>query len=320
MIWKKEKNRKNGPSTSCINCYIDRPMTTMAASKQTTSSSSFMASSKSLDAPVIQNFHLVWLHTNIDQMNDQRFHSIMKLQEVINTINIFTDVDRCVDFITDHDEAAFVVICGIQSQTLVSIVEDIVQVKRVYLFYETILQSEKYLNKCPNVSNVYTDMTNLCETLKQATEYYNNNTSSISFANTVETDKQSANTLKCSFMYTQMLKDILLTIDFDNGHFKDFLAFCRKVLVGNSRELQKVDRLEKEYDCTKAIWWYTYESFLYSMVNKALRTMEADLIVNMGFFVRDLHNQISKLHTEQYSGESHCQSFIVYRGQAGQIF
>ena len=185
----------------------------------------------------------------------------------------------------------------------------------VYLFCETILQSEKYLNKCPNVSNVYTDMTNLCETLKQATEYYNNNTSSISFANTVETGKQSANTLKSSFMYTQMLKNIILTIDFDNGHFKDFLAFCRKVLVGNSRELQKVDRLGKEYDSANAIWWYTYESFLYSMVNKALRTMEADFIVNMGFFVRDLHNEITRLHTEQYSGENHCQSFIVYRGQ-----
>jgi tetratricopeptide (TPR) repeat protein len=43
--------------------------------------------------------------------------------------------------------------------------------------------------------------------------------------------------------------------------------------------------------------------------------MEADLITTMGFFVRDLHEHIATLHSEQYSGQSHSHSFIVYRGQ-----
>ena len=288
----------------------------MTANKQTTPSSSLIATSESLDAPIVQNFHLVWLHGNIDDMNDQHFRSIMQLRELINTINIFTDIDRCIDFITDNNEAAFVIISGITSQMLISIMEDIVQVSSVYIFCETMSQSEKCLNECPNVSSVYTDVTRLCEALKQATEHYNDKTSFISFAKTAEAGNESTNTLQCSFMYTLMLKDILLTIDFDDGHFKEFLVYCRKVLAGNSRELQKVDRLEKEYDCTQAIWWYTYESFLYSMVNKALRTMEADLIVTTGFFVRDLHNQITKLHVEQYSGQNHSQPFVVYRGQS----
>jgi hypothetical protein len=51
------------------------------------------------------------------------------------------------------------------------------------------------------------------------------------------------------------------------------------------------------------------------MLNRALRTMEVDLIVKMRFFVRDLHNHIDTLHTEQYSNKSDFDSFIVYRGQ-----
>ena len=51
------------------------------------------------------------------------------------------------------------------------------------------------------------------------------------------------------------------------------------------------------------------------MLNKALRSMEVELIVKMGFFVRDLHNNITALHTEQYSGHNHSDSFTVYRGQ-----
>jgi hypothetical protein len=50
------------------------------------------------------------------------------------------------------------------------------------------------------------------------------------------------------------------------------------------------------------------------MLNRALRTLEADTIINMGFFIRDLHRQIVDAYQVQrnsYRGES----FIVYRGQ-----
>jgi Tfp pilus assembly protein PilF len=43
--------------------------------------------------------------------------------------------------------------------------------------------------------------------------------------------------------------------------------------------------------------------------------MEIDLIVKMGFFVRDLHNHIVTLHAEQYSGQDYSDLFSVYRGQ-----
>ncbi|CAF4914714.1 unnamed protein product [Rotaria sp. Silwood1] len=35
----------------------------------------------------------------------------------------------------------------------------------------------------------------------------------------------------------------------------------------------------------------------------------------MGFFIRDLHNQIAKLHTEQFDGHSTSNTFTVYHGQ-----
>jgi tetratricopeptide (TPR) repeat protein len=35
----------------------------------------------------------------------------------------------------------------------------------------------------------------------------------------------------------------------------------------------------------------------------------------MGFFVRELHNHIAALHSEQYTGQNSTDSFVVYRGQ-----
>jgi tetratricopeptide (TPR) repeat protein len=116
-------------------------------------------------------------------------------------------------------------------------------------------------------------------------------------------------------MYTQILKEMLLTIDLEPQHFHEFLTYCRERFTGNAVELKNVDKIEREYPNHEPIWWYTYQCFLYSMLNRALRTMEVDLIIKMGFFVRDLHNHIAKLHAEQYSKNSHSDSFTVYRGQ-----
>ena len=100
-------------------------------------------------------------------------------------------------------------------------------------------------------------------------------------------------------MYTQMLKEILLTIDFQQEHVSEFLTYCRELFLGNPIENTLI----------------THPCFLYSMLNRALRMMEVDLIIKMGFFVRDLHNYIVALHAEQYGGENQSDSFIVYRGQ-----
>ena len=69
-----------------------------------------------------------------------------------------------------------------------------------------------------------------------------------------------------------------------------------------------------DYSPQSSIYWYTREYFIYQMLNQALRTMEADIIINMGFFIRDLHHEIKQLHQQQLSSY-HRKSFIVYRGQ-----
>ena len=50
------------------------------------------------------------------------------------------------------------------------------------------------------------------------------------------------------------------------------------------------------------------------MLNRALRLLEADIMVNMGFFIYDLHRQIQQMHAEQVS-RYEGKSFVVYRGQ-----
>ena len=230
--------------------------------------------------------YLTWLNEN----NDDYHESITKLKQVINTIETFTDIDECIDFITDRpDQVTYMVTSEVCAQRLHPIVADISQLKSIYIF-------------CKNPRSD-TNIESICEALKQTLKDDDRNEISISFANN--------NILDCSFMYTQILKEILLTIDFNEQNFKDFLTFCRIEFAQDTRELRKIDRLENEYHQRKPIWWYTWESFLYKTLNKALRLMDVDIIIKMGFFICDLHKQIADLHIKQISAEP----FTVYRLQ-----
>ena len=118
------------------------------------------------------------------------------------------------------------------------------------------------------------------------------------------------------FIYTQSMKEIWLTIEFEQQHIKAFIDYCRDVFEDNKDELKNIDKLEQKYHHETPIWWYSYACFLYPMLNRALRTIDVDVIINIGFFICDLHRQIEQLHKEQFSGHQATKTFTVYRGQS----
>ena len=234
-----------------------------------------------------------------------------------NNVNVFIDVDECVDFITDcKEEKAMMIISGEFNQMIISVVQEIDQVNSIFIFSANKVLNETCTKKRSKVKGVYADTTTICAVLKQSVQDCDQNSISISFVKKIDgISKPNLDQLDQSFMYTQILKEILLTIDFQQEHFDAFLIYCREQFINNTSELRHIEKLAKEYHDRKPIWWYTYQCFLYSMLNRALRRMEVFLIIQMGFFVRDLHNHIAILHAEQYDGETHSNSFIVYRDQ-----
>jgi tetratricopeptide (TPR) repeat protein len=116
-------------------------------------------------------------------------------------------------------------------------------------------------------------------------------------------------------MYTQILKEILLTIKFEKEHITEFIAYCREQFAGKEDELKNINKFELEYGPKTPVWWYTYECFLYPMLNRALRTMDINIIVRMGFYISDLHRHIEKLHLQQFGRSRSGKTFTVHRGQ-----
>jgi len=271
---------------------------------------------RQLHIPVVQNFHLVWLDESIDEdNNDECCEAVMKLWQIVNTINTFTYVDECIDFITDIEhELCIMLVSEFFFGIIAFIIPEIHQITSVYIYHRN-----KSLSKNPSselqskVKGIHTNITSICEALKTATQDCDRNSINISVVKpSDETANKVSDLVDSSFMYTQLLKEIILTIDFEQQHINEFLMYCRQ----QSSELKHIDMIEKDYRPQQAIWWYTYSRLLYTMLNRALRLMEVDLIIKMGFFVRDLHNHIAELHLQQYSGPFNKEPFVVYRGQS----
>jgi len=280
--------------------------------------SSNVSRHKQSNQRIIQNFHLVWLDKNINEKRDDFRNTITKLRQVVNTVNTFVDADKCIDFINNiHEETAFMIISGAFGQTTVPIIHSKKQISDIYIFCGNKDWHTKWAKEWSKIKGVFTHIQPICEALKQAAHACDHNAVSISFATTRDTatSVSNKNALDCSFMYTQILKDILLTIDFDHGHIMNFIKYCRVELAGNSIELKNVDQIKTEYCNHQPIWWYTRETFLYSMLNRALRLMDVDIIIQMGFFIRDLHKNIADLHSRQFRRQTSSNMFTVYRGQ-----
>ena len=220
----------------------------MATNTKSTMASMSTKPQRLANARMVQNFHLVWLDGSIDENNDDCRNSITKLRQVVNTVNTFIDADECIDFITDIKETAFMVISGELSQRIIPIVQDIPQVSCIYIFCENNLHYETWAKKWIKVKGVFTDIISICEALKQVVQVCDHNSISISFVKTSEgSSNQNLDQLDPSFMYTQILKEILFTIDFEQVHFNEFITYCREQFVGNNAELKNVDMIEKEY-------------------------------------------------------------------------
>lgn len=265
-----------------------------------------------------ENYDLVWLDDNsVEKKSEQHRNTIEELRHIINTIDYFTDVDECIEFITDSNkDKIFVIVSGSFSETIVSIIQDISQVNSVYILTENENGYGRSTLPWTKVKDSFTNMRLICEALKQVVHQCDRNLISISFVKpTDQYQKPKLDELDKSFMYTQILKEILLTIDFRQTHINEFLIYCREQFTGDISRLNYVDKLEKEYHHHKPIWWYSSPGFLYTMLNEALRNMKVHVIIQLGFFIRDLHEHIAELHSKQYDIQVHSKSFTVFRGQ-----
>ncbi|CAF1464149.1 unnamed protein product [Adineta steineri] len=282
-----------------------------ASSKSTTSSNIRQSRQR-----MTRNYILVWVDANIDQADKDCQDTLTQLKSVVNNINLCTEPNQCIQVLNKVDkQQAFVIASGSLGQHLVPKIHDMPQLDAVYIFCGDKSRHEAWTKNWTKIKGVHTNIKEICQALQLAVKQCDQDTIAVSFLAVNEMASiDNLNQLEPTFMYTQLFKEILLDIKYGDKVLQNLAEYGREVFSDDPNELELINEFEHGYDPQKAIWWYTRECFTYKMLNKALRIMDADIIITMGFFLRDVHQQIQQLHEQQVSSYGR-KPFEVYRGQ-----
>jgi hypothetical protein len=94
------------------------------------------------------------------------------------------------------------------------------------------------------------------------------------------------------FVHFLLLIDVLLRIKPVETDKDELIKLCKNEYKGNKTELNILYEFQEKYSSKNALWWYTRESFLYKMLNKALRKQNIDILFLFRFFIRDIRREL----------------------------
>ena len=243
---------------------------------------------------------------------------IEPLQNLVDEIYYFSNLDECIDFITANTFTKIFFICSNVYEYCTLLIYELASIDSIYIFQsnELSLKSDLNLNNCRKFRGIFNDIDHLCKEIFMNIRRSDRLVIGFQTMNNVSnTNKQDA-----LFMYAQLLKEILLLSQSNTNEAKqDMIEYCRQLFHNNTRQLQFIDEFEINSNNHNPIWFYTSESFLYRILNHALRMQDVKTLYKFRYFIKQLHEQIGQLYCLQQNDDKYfnnVENITLYRGQA----
>jgi hypothetical protein len=167
---------------------------------------------------MVQNALLIWLDSNTDKNNiEDCRNTVIQLQRVVNSGNMFSNENQCLAFLMEKkDQNVYMLILGSLGQHIVPQVHGMFQVDSIFIFCGNKSWHEKWAKDWPKIKSVFTEISPICEALKQAAHQCEQNAIATSYMPiAIVSSNKNLDQLDFSFVYTQILKEILLSIKFE---------------------------------------------------------------------------------------------------------
>ncbi|CAF1115832.1 unnamed protein product [Rotaria sp. Silwood1] len=221
----------------------------------------------------LEGISLVWVNIHLQESNDAQH----RLQPWFNHQEMFVDQAEFENYILHHvseDDRLVLVIRGIftDMDTLIAKIQD----------------HHNQRQRCQDIDTSFAfNIFNI----------YNDN----------KTDRSSSD-LNAQFLHSLLILDVLLRMKKTSStNTNELIHLYSKAYNDNPIELNDIKNFILTYSPNQALWWYTSNTCLYRILNKAFRVDNINLLYIFHSFIHDLHQQLQKCQ---------CKSFVrVYRGQ-----
>ncbi|CAF1541544.1 unnamed protein product, partial [Didymodactylos carnosus] len=270
----------------------------------------------------LENFTVVWLDADIDKTDD--CHDTKKrLRTIANHLRTFCDADECIDYISSIKmEQVLLILSGSFGEIIAPLIFELSQITFIYIFCLNKIKHETWSNHVLNNQNkirgVFTHKDFLLIQIAEDAKVLSNDMMPMNVFGLSHHEKSIRDLDKESavFMWNQLLMDVLLRMPTSDESKMEMLTECESYYRDNAKELEKINDFRLNYSFDAAVSWYTRDSFVYRLLNKALRTRDIDIIFKFRFFIADLYRQLQKEYSKFMERFTDDEYFLtVYRGQ-----
>jgi tetratricopeptide (TPR) repeat protein len=242
------------------------------------------------------------------------------LRELNDYVLLFSSESECLVYIESiKSETILLIVAGSSaSPNLLEKTHNIRHVDSIFIFcqnkktYEPLLLNKDYYK----LVGVFNEREVLASKIADSIELFDKQSAIFALYNT-DKQKSTRNLSResGSFIFLQLVKQVLQKMLSNKEAIEtskqEMLDKCRLYYRGNKKAMQDIDEFEREYTSDQAIKWYTANSFLYRLINKALRTEDIDALYTYRFYIVDLCTCLAEQSKELYDSTSNVH---VYRG------
>jgi hypothetical protein len=275
----------------------------------------------------LETFSLLWLDAQVNSTEDNR-KTQQKLREIINHLKTFDDQNQCKQYIQSlsPQDRLVLIVSGRCGRQLVPQIHQLPQLSSIYVYCMDQKANEEWAKDfikvryvflfllfffflLIQVKSVIVKLDDLIHQIKadQKSRAKVEEPLSINVFTASDNPDQSTTGLNGHFIHSLLLIDVLIRMKSVETDKQQLITLCKNEYKINGTQLAVVREFEREYSTDKALWWYTRNSFIYRMLNKALRVQNIDQLFLFRFVISDIYQNL-----KQYQ----CQSPIrVYRGQ-----
>ncbi|CAF1274439.1 unnamed protein product [Rotaria sordida] len=260
----------------------------------------------------LKSSSFVWLDDSVNTLQES-IDAQQRLRLLINQLKTFENIDLCEEYIKSLSESDRIVliVSGTLGQQIVPRVHEHQQIVAIYVYCGNKERNELWTKKFSKVRGLAVQLNDLISLIQsdQAKQPYDRSAEPLtftSFNSNVAKEKLTVG-LNGQFLHSQLLIDCLLQMKSTTSDIDELISICKQTYEKDKEQLALVQKFKNEYSSNQALHWYTRDSLVYQMLNKALREQNIHLLFLFRFLISDLQNQLKK---------NQCSSRLtVYRGQ-----
>ena len=162
------------------------------------------------------------------------------------------------------------------------------------------------------IVGIYARLDDLCESIEEQVDAFDKQLQTISVFQQNQKSTKDLSKQSGEFLWLQAFHHIINRLPKNPKGKQDLIEICRSYYRGNIKELKLIDEFERDYRSEEAIRWYSKESFVYKLINKALRTEDIDQLYTFRFFIADLSQSLNQEHNKILVSDEKI--LTVYRG------